>query len=374
MKIAVNTRFLLPSGMEGIGWFTYQVTKRLVDRHPEHQFYFFFDRQFDPEHVFGPNVQPMVLPPPARHPFLWYAWFEWAVPRALKKVGADVFFSPDGYASLRAKTATSMVMHDIAYAHYPEQVPFLARKYYQYYVPRYLERADQVVTVSKHGKQDILNEVGINADKIQVACNGCREIFQPLDVTTQNTIREKYSEGKPYFFYVGAVHPRKNVDRLIHAFTKFKEQTGAPHQLLIAGRFAWQSNESRQAFENSPYRQEIKLLGYLGQDELPLLMGSAFALAYVSLFEGFGVPILEAMQCEVPVLTSNVSSMPEVAGKAGLLVDPTSIERMAEGMARMANEPTLRNRLMEAGRIQREKFSWERATDVVEASIAKLHP
>ena len=124
MKIAVNTRFLIKGRLEGMGLFTYEVVRRLVEQHSEHTFIFFFDRTYDPSFVFGKNVEPVVLFPPARHPFLFVWWFEWSVVRALEELKPDVFLSPDNFLSLRAKLKTVLVTHDIAHAHFPEQVSF----------------------------------------------------------------------------------------------------------------------------------------------------------------------------------------------------------------------------------------------------------
>ena len=122
MRIAINTRFLLKDKLEGIGWFTFEVVKQLVTNHPEHEFIFLFDRPYDKSFVFAKNVTPVVINPPARHPLLWYWWFEWSVPYALKKHKIDLFFSPDGYLSLKTNVPTVIVMHDLAFEHHPEDV------------------------------------------------------------------------------------------------------------------------------------------------------------------------------------------------------------------------------------------------------------
>lgn len=365
MRIAINTRFLLPGKLEGIGWFTQEVSRRLVSRHPEHEFIFLFDRPYDQAFLYADNIQPEVLFPPARHPLLWWLWFEWAVPAALRRTGADVFLSPDGYASLRSEVPTAMVLHDLAYLHYPEQVPTLVRSYYNYFVPRYLQRAEQVLTVSAYTRNDAVAQYGIDPAKISITCNGCREVFTPLTPEQQTAVRAKYSRGLPYLFYVGAVHPRKNVARLIRAYGQFREQHAEPVLLIIGGRLAWQTGEVEEALRQSAFRSDILLPGYLSDAELPQLLGAAEALVYPSLFEGFGVPLLEAMHAEVPVLTSQVSSMPEVAGEAAILVDPHSEASIAAGMLQLLNDPALRAQLVEAGRQQRQQFSWDRATDAV---------
>lgn len=372
MKIAINTRFLLPGRLEGLGRYTFEVARRLVQSHPEHEFLFFFDRPYDERFLFGKNVQPLALPPPARHPLLWHIWFEYSVYRALKKYRPDVFFSPDGYLSLRAETPTVMVVHDLAYEHFPKAVPFLVRRYYQYYGLRYCLRARHLLAVSNYTREDIQKQYGVDSSRISVCGNGCREGFSPLPETERLQAQRQYSEGQPYFFYVGAVHPRKNIHRLIEAFSRFRQNTGASMKLLIAGRFAWQSGPVREAFEASSFRQDIRFLGFIPDEELPRLMGAAFGFAYPSLFEGFGLPLLEAMHCDVPIISSRSSSLPEVAGEAALLVDPMDTAQLADALRRLYEEEGLRQRLTEAGREQRRKFSWDKTAEVVYQSLVAV--
>jgi glycosyltransferase involved in cell wall biosynthesis len=372
MRIAINTRFLLKDRLEGIGGYTHEVVRRLVERHPEHEFIFFFDRPYDPAFVFGSNVTPVIAHPPARHYVLWWWWYEMSLPFLLKKYRADVFLSPDGYCSLRSKVPTLMVTHDIAHVHYPDQIPAWARHYYDRYVPRYLERAERVITVSEFVKQDMVQHYGVAKDKITVAGNGVKSIFQPVSEETRSRVRGQYANGKPYFFYIGAIHPRKNVERLIRAFDLFKTQYPSDIQLLLGGRLAWQSDSIEKSRREAKHKDDIQLLGYIPEAALPDLVGSALALTYVSLFEGFGVPILEAMQAQVPVITGNVSSLPEVAGNAAILVDPTSEDEIAQAMYRIATEPEIRAILIDKGKIQRQQYNWEQTTDIIWNALVQL--
>lgn len=365
MRIAVNTRFLLPGRLEGIGWYTYEVLRRMVAAHPEVEFLFLFDRPYDSSFLFGPNVTAKVIPPPARHPFLWWLWFELAVPMALKRWKPDVFFSPDTYLSLRTKVPTVMVAHDLAYAHYPEQIPGLARRYYAHFTPKYLAKATQVITVSDFVKRDILAHYSLPPAKIAVVPNACRPGFFPLSEAEQKVVRQRWTGGQPYWIYIGAIHPRKNVPQLIEAFNAFKEAVDSPVQLVLAGRFAWQSGPVKAAYENSPFKDAIQFTGYVEEEELPRLLGAALGLVYVSVFEGFGLPVLEAMECEVPVITSNVSSLPEVAGEAALLVDPKDTAAIAGAMRRLWQDRGLRERLISKGRQQRALFSWDHTAAAV---------
>lgn len=372
MKIAVNARFLLPGKLEGIGWYTYEVVRRMAEAHPEDEFWLLFDRPVKEGFRFGPNVRMMTLSPPARHPLLWLAWFEGRIPATLRRLGADVFFSPDNYCSLRSSTPTLLVMHDIAYAHFPGHIPWLSRQYYRFFVPRFLRRAERVGTVSEFTKQDLIRSLGVPEDKIRVAGNGPREVFRPLPEDEKREIRTRFSGGEPYFLYVGAIHPRKNVPRLIRAFDLFKERTNAPHRLLLAGRWGWQTGEVKTAFEQARHQSAIHFMGYVDDDLLAGLMGSAFALTYVSLWEGFGLPVLEALFSEVPVIYGNATSLPEVAGDAGLAVDPESEESIAGGMAALVLDEGMAKKLVEKGRLQRQKFSWDHTARVVYEELKSL--
>lgn len=372
VKVAINTRFLIKDKLEGIGWFTYEIVKRLVEQHPNDEFIFFFDRPYSEEFIFGKNVKAEVIFPPARHPILWYWWFEWSLPGILKKHSPDVFLSPDSYLSLRSKVKTVMVTHDIAHLHYPEEIPFWVRRYYNFFVPKYLNQAKKIITVSKHTKEDINQFYQIEPSKISVACNGCKDYFKPLSLAEKEAVKKEFSRGEDYFFYIGAIHPRKNVDRLILAFDQFKKTTRSSMKLLLGGRFAWQTKAVKNAYEQAEFKNDIILLGYIKNEKLPRLMGAAFALSYVSLFEGFGVPLLEAMHSEIPVITSNVSSMPEVIGNAGLLVDPTSVESITNSMKLIYDDEALRKSLIEKGKKQREKFNWQIATEVVYNALKEV--
>lgn len=372
MRIAVNTRMLLQGRLEGIGWYTCEILLRLSRQHPQHEFIFFFDRDWDPAFLFGPNVTPVRVYPPARHPLLFWIWFEWRLPALLRRYRADVFFSPDGFLSLRTPLPTLLTVHDLAYKHFPGHVHGLQRAYYRHFMPRFLQRADHIVAVSEATRQDILDS-GIDPAKVSVAHNGANSRFRPAGEEACAKLRAEFTGGRPYFLYVGAIHPRKNVARLVRAWSLFRRDSGLPHCLVLLGRMAWMAEDVRQAIEESPYREDILTVGYQA-DRLPEFYSAAEALVYVSLFEGFGIPVLEALCCDTPVITSRVSSMPEVAGQAALLVDPENIAAIAAALRRIAVEPELRERLVTAGRSQRERFSWDQAAEIVWTRLQNLTP
>lgn len=363
MRIAVNTRLLVKNKLEGIGWFTYENLKRITSNHKEHDFYFIFDRKHDQEFLFSDNITPLEIFPQARHPFLYYCWFEHSIPRALKKINADVFISPDGYLSLKTNVPSVNVFHDLNFEHYPKDVPFLERRYYKHYFPKYARKAERIATVSEYSKNDIVKNYKITPEKIDVVYNGANENYKPLEKEIIETARNKYSSGKPYFVFIGALHPRKNLDNLFNAFNQFRSNTDKDIKLLLVGEKMWWTNQIKEAYERSNFRNDIIFTGRLGINDLTQVLGAALALTYVSYFEGFGIPIVEAFKCNVPVITSNITSMPEVAGDAALLVDPFDKSTIASAMQKIADDGNLRKQLTENGRKRKDIFTWDKSAE-----------
>jgi glycosyltransferase involved in cell wall biosynthesis len=361
MRIGVNTRLLLKGKLEGIGWFTYQTVEKIVKNHPEHDFYFFFDRPYDPQFVFAPNVHPVVVGPQARHPVLFYIWFDWSIGLMLKKYKIDLFLSTDGFMSLTTKVPTCLVIHDLAFEHYPEHFVPAQRFYWRHFIPKFAHKAKRIVTVSSYSKEDICKHYSISPDKVAVVYNGAHDEYKPLLPAEKAAIKAKYADGAEYFFFAGAIHPRKNIVNLLKAFVLFKKRQPTNMKLLIVGRPAWKYQEVEQLKAEMQFKEDVKWVGYMNVDDLSQVTGAAYALVYPSLFEGFGIPILEAMHCDVPGIVSNTSSMPEVAGDAALLVDPQDPQDIAAKMHLLYKDENLRAKLIQNGHAQRTKFDWNRS-------------
>lgn len=371
MRIAVNTRFLLKGKLEGIGVFTHESLQRITRAHPEHEFIFIFDRPYDASFIYSSNITPVVIPPPARHPLLWYLWFEWALPMILRKYKPDVLLSPDGYLSLSSNVPTLLVLHDLAFEHFPEYVPGLVGKYYRHYTPKYAQHAKRIATVSNYTKLDVMQLYGVPPTKIDVVYNGIKDVYQPLAAEAQQAIRNQYTNGAPYFVYVGSIHPRKNVDRLFKAFDDYKAQTNSPDKLVIIGAKGWQYGDIMATYNAMQYKTDVIFLGHLEAEQVAGLVASARAMAYVSIFEGFGIPIVEAFASGTPVITSNTSSMPEVAGDAALLVDPTNVGQITTAMTQLYQHPETAEALRERASIQLQNFSWELTAQKLWDSLMK---
>ena len=267
----------------------------------------------------------------------------------MKKIKADVFVSPDGFCSLTTNIPQCLIIHDLGFLHHPKTYKNSHVRFLKKNTPRFLKKATTIVTVSEFSKNDITKHYGVAPNKIEVIHNGVKQIFQPVSLSIKEAIKEKYTDGKEYFIYAGAIQPRKNLVNLLKAFSIFKKRLQSNMKLVVVGRLAWKNNEFLQLISTYKYRSDVVLTGYLPEEELARLMASAYALVYPSMFEGFGVPVAEAMKCRVPVLTSEKTSMQEVAGEAGLYFNPNDHADIADKMMLIYKDENLRNQLIEKG-------------------------
>ncbi len=371
MKIAVVTRMLRKDKLEGFGVFTNEIMSRLVKAHPEHEFLFLFDRKYDSQFIYGKNVKPFVLPPPAIHPRLLIFWYQYRLLWFLKKHKPDLLVSPDGGIPLKTSTPTLSVIHDLNFEHFPEDLPEGIGNYYRFYYRRIAQQATRLITVSEFSKTDLEETYHVRRDKIDVVYNGVGEKFRMLSENEKAETRKKYASSSPYFLFVGSIHQRKNLPNMMNAFTRFRKSHPSEIKFIIAGAKRWWNDDMENAYGQSEYKSDIIFTGRVNDDELPKLTGAAFALLFASRFEGFGIPIVEAMKCGVPVITSNTSSMPEVADDAGLLVDPDDIDSIYNAIKKISTDELLRNELIEKGLYRVKVFSWDKSADLFLKSIEK---
>ncbi|MCU0417236.1 MAG: glycosyltransferase family 4 protein [Cytophagaceae bacterium] len=374
MNISVNTRLLLPNKLEGIGSFSHEILKRITQRHPEHTFHFYFDRPFAEEFVYGSNVIPHVLYPPARHRYLWYLFFEWSIPWMNRKTKADLFLSPDGYYSLSTPTPGVNVIHDINFEHRPFDLPPAIASYYREAFPKFAHKATRIATVSNFSKKDLMQTYQLPASKIDVVYNGCNDSFRPLTRTEKSTVRLTYTQGNPYFIYVGSLHPRKNIATLLKAFDAYKRTTGYPDKLVLVGTPMWGNTEIETLLTTLAFASDILFLGRQSTLEVAQLVGAATALTFVPFFEGFGIPLLEAMQSDIPIIASHTTSLPEVAGSAAYYVDPHSTAELSTALQIVKESEDLQQKLIMAGRLQRSLFSWDQSALKLWNTLCQVQP
>lgn len=372
LKIALNCWILRNKKIDGIGYFTINTISLLIQNNPQVHFQLLCDTNFTEDYFNFPNVSKHPVFPPYRHPILYIFYMEFVVPFFLKKHKPDVFVSLDGFLSLASNCKQVPVIYDINFEHKPADLKWKNRLYYGFFFKKFARKASWIITISEYSKQDISSFYKIPLDIIDNVSCGINGNFYPLSPEKVAVTREKWSSGKPYFFFVGSMHPRKNIKRLIQAFNAFKEHTHADTKLLLAGSILWQASDIEESYTASPYKDDILFTGRLTDDELKDVLGAAFALSFVPIFEGFGLPIVEAMQSNVAVICSNVTSMPEVAGDAAILVDPFSIESITAGMEKLYGDNNLRLQLIEKGNKQKELFSWSRTAGLFMDAINKV--
>jgi glycosyltransferase involved in cell wall biosynthesis len=274
----------------------------------------------------------------------------------------EIFYSPDFVLPpTRRATRTLLTVHDFSFIHYPEHfVPKLV-SYLNQVVPRSVAQADRVLADSEATRADLVAHLDTPPEKVEVLYGGVDPRFHPEPEPEENErIRNRYGIGaRPYVFSVGTIQPRKNYVHLIQAFANLPTCKFADLQLLIAGGRGWLYEGIFAAAEK--HSDRVCILGFVDDADLPALYRNAALCAFPSLYEGFGFPVLEAMACGVPVVTSNVSSLPEVAGDAALLVDPLDVDGLAGAMARALENDDLRQGMIERGLAQAARFTWERA-------------
>ena len=256
-----------------------------------------------------------------------------------------------------------MVIHDLAFLHFPEHISKSWLLYYKRYTPKFLNKVSVIATVSDFSRKDIILHYKLDESKIRVINNAARQAFRPLNDEEKTIIKEKYSEGRDYFLYTGSIHPRKNLLNVLKAFSVFKKKQKSNMKLLLVGRLAWKYKSFAESLKTYKYRQDVVMTGYLSEQELVNIMGAAYGLVYVSLWEGFGVPVLEAMRAQVPVITSANSAMQEVADESALFVDPNDFNDLADKMILLYKDENLRSSLIQKGNVRESHYDWDSSAE-----------
>ena len=372
MKIVVNCWVLRNKQLDGIGYFTINTLQRIIKAHPDVSFVILADKNFTEPYFDFKNVTIQRVFPPYRHPLLYIFYMELVLPFVLRKHKPDLFLSAEGFLSLMSSCKQVPLIYDLNFEHYPENLDFKNRLYFRFFFKRFARKATRIATISEYSKSDIEKLYNVAPGKVDNVSCGIKSDFYVLPETERTAAREKFSGGLPYFFFVGSMHPRKNMQRLLQAFNEFKKSSGSDFKLVIAGAMVWNQSAIQDAFEASPYKNDIHFTGRLSDDELKQALGAAYALTFVPIFEGFGLPIVEAFEAGVPVLAANATSLPEVAGNAAVYADPFNVESIAAGMNELfENKNDLCKDLVAKGFEQKKLFSWDRTAVLLWESMQK---
>lgn len=291
-------------------------------------------------------------------------WTQFALPLRLytQRVKPDVFFTPSHYSPRFSPVPTVISIMDVSYLKFPEL--FTEKDFYQLknWTAYSVAKAKKVFTISKSSKNDILKEYKLEADKVEVTYPGIKtDTSLTPQIYTMTQLKDKYGISGKYFLFVGTLQPRKNIVRLIEAFSHLlKDDKHKDVQLVIVGKKGWQYEDILAAPEKYDVNDAVKFLDFVNDEELGALYKHAVAYVLPSLYEGFGLPVLEAYQNDCPVITSDVSSLPEAAGDGAILIDPEKVEEITKAMRELLEDEKLRKKLIENGQEQLKKFSWEK--------------
>ncbi len=332
-----------------------------------------------------PRIKPLPPPPgpnfawaPSRLSTTWFArlWHRAQIPIPVERwIGPLALFHATDFVlpPVRPSTQTVLTVHDLTFARAPEAASLRLKRYLDRVVPRSVRRADHVLADSQATKDDLIALYGTPPEKIDVLLSGVNPRFQPVqEAGTLAAVRARYGLGDaPYLLAVSTVQPRKNYERLIRALAALPADLSHIH-LVIAGGRGWLQVPIYAAVDELGLRDRVHFIGFAADEDLPALYSAACGFALPSLYEGFGLPVLEAMACGTPALTSNVSSLVEVAGDAALLVDPLSVEDICAALVRLLTDEPLRAALIERGFRQAAQFTWARAAAQLHALYRRL--
>ncbi len=311
--------------------------------------------------AFGDDFKFEVKNPKVSKKLLRALWRYSPYPRIETFLGKlDTYHSPtiDALPSTAARKV--LTVHDIYHRKGDFNPPWFTSELMEFF-PAEIAKADVVITVSESTKRDIIEEFDTDPDKIKCVYSAAGENMRRItDTAAVGRIKKQFGISRDYMLFLGALGKVKNVVRIVEAYNILRQRQRDTPQLVLAGGKGYGFEEIRAAVTESPYSDDIILPGYVDDAAAPVLMSGALFFVFPSLYEGFGIPVLEAMTCGVPVLTSSVASLPEVAGDAAVMVDPCSVEEIAHSMELLAESPALRAKLVGKGFAQSKRFSWER--------------
>jgi len=357
MKIAFSARGLsIPSG--GVHQFIKSLIPALERQKGDDELFVFYNRR---EFLgLAPGCSEILIEGDNR---LW--WDFVLLPKALHKVKVDAAIFPKNIVPLFTGCASYAVVHDLAY--FDRQLnayPFLDTMYMRSLVPQSVRRAKGIFAVSESTKNDIVRYTKCDPKKITVTYEAADRIYCPIENSSRlQDIKQKYKLPESFIMYAGSLSPRKNLKTLLRAFGSICGKI--PHDLVLTGSKSWKDAPVYQAICDLGLTDRIRQLGYVEHEDMPGLYNLAGAYVYPSLYEGFGLPVLEAMQCGCPVVASNATSIPEVAGDAAILVEPLDMPALADAIYRVATDNKLREQLVRAGFQQARKFSWDQCASTM---------
>lgn len=371
MKIGVDIRVLMDKNYSGVADYTSILLRELLKKDSSDNFSLFYNSFKDVSGRIGSfdydNVEIKKLSYPNKV-FNYLLQSSLAYPKLDKLLGGtDIFWSPHiNFTRLSKNTKHVLTIHDLSFLRYPEF--FNRRKNFWHRalkIKNLAHEASAIVAVSENTRQDVIDLLGVSEEKVKTIYSGVNPALSLPSAEEAKKFIVRNNLNSRFILYLGTIEPRKNLAGLIYAYNRFRDENInlVDVQLVLAGAKGWRHRDIFRAWENSPYRRDIKFLGYVSAAEKELLYQKAEVFIYPSYYEGFGLPVLEAMDRGLAVITSNVSSVPEVVADAALMLNPYDINELAKAMELMINNPDLRNNFIVAGKERSKLFSWEKTAE-----------
>lgn len=371
MKIGIDARTLMDAQYSGVSEYTLNLIQNILKLDSENDYRLFYNSAHDISGYMPKFEQPNCKVIKFNYPnkILNYIGFKLLrLPKIDKLLGVDVFFMPHiNFMAVSGKTKTVLTVHDLSFLRYGEFFSWRKNFWHRMLnVKKMVRQADEIIVISESTKNDIVELYGIDQAKIEVVYSGIGEEFRLIDKADQRLkeIKEKYGLPEKFIFFLGTIEPRKNLEGLILAYDQLRAKNpGLDHGLAIAGGKGWKSDNIFKAWEKSPYKNDIKFLGYIDRKDKPYLYNLASLFVYPSFYEGFGFPPLEAFASGVPVVASFSSSLPEIIGDAGLMADPYDASSLSLAMEEVLGNNELKEDLVRKGFERVKKFSWVKTAE-----------
>ncbi len=378
MRIGIDCRTILnPEKGEGagVGHYTYQLVRHLLKIDKKNIYFLFFDRLVQKKRLTKFRQKNVLI---RFFPFNQYKklipadYMHFLVNAVISREELDVFHSPNLVMPSIYKGPSVVTVHDLSFYKFPETIPLQESRSLKKIIPNILKEADKIIAVSKATAKDLEEIFNLPRKKIKVIYHGLdQRFFRKRGLAEIKKIKKKYKISNNYLLFLGTFEPRKNIIRLIEAYERFrnglihssisqKKDFFSKYQLVLAGAEGKNSKKIKEKIFKSRYRKDIILPGYIAADDLGRLFSGADLFVFSSLYEGFGLPIIEAMAKRVPVITSNVSSMPEVSQDAALLIDPYDVAQIAQAIYDVLTDKRLNKKLRDRGLKRAKNFKWEK--------------
>ena len=363
MHVTIDARYVAAT-QSGVGMYTTNLVQALAALDPENQ-YTYIIREGQPELQVGPNFRPWTTRVSFENHWVGDLWQNLYLPFRLQGRGVDLFHGPAVFLPLtKLGFRTVVTIHDLVAFRFPETIPMKYALYMRLMIRMAVRSADRVIAASLQTRDDLVDRLRVPPEKIAVIHGGLDSRFEPVrDPFRLAKVRRRYGLHSPYILFVGNLEPRKNLVRLIEAFNQLKARDAFPHQLVIAGKRGWLFRPIFESVERLGLGREVVFTGYVSPEDLPALYSMADVFAFPSLYEGFGLPVLEAMASGTPVVTARTGSLPEVAGEAAWYVDPWDVEALTEGLARILKDFETRTELITRGALQAKRFTWAKTAE-----------